>query len=91
MEENQHGCAQHGKNAEQQRHARRQRGCGNQYRPEQQEGKRILQTAREIKQRRKLGNVEAEEIGGAFGLEPLCVRETDAKRDVEQSRKRDHR
>ena len=71
------------------RHARRQRGGRDQHRPEQQEGERVLQAAREVEQRRELGDIEAQQPGGAVGFEPLRLAEADAQRHVEQRRKRD--
>ena len=90
MKENQRGGAEHGKNTEQQGHARRQRGGRDQNRPEEQEGKWILQPSSEKKERRKLGNVEAQEKRGAVGLKPLRLGKTHAQRDVEEPRERDH-
>ena len=91
MEENEHRRTQHRENTEQQCHARRQCRRRNQDRSEEEEGKRILQTAREVKQRRKLGDIETQEIGGAIRLQPLGLGETDAQHDVEKCRQRDHR
>ena len=51
----------------------RQRRRRDQHRAEQQKRKWIFQSAGEVEQRRQLGDVEAEQIGGALGLEPLRV------------------
>ena len=91
VEEDQHRRAQHGKNPEQQSHARRQCCRRDQDRSQQQEGKRVLQPAGEIQERRKLRDVEAQQKGGAVGLKPSGLGEADLKRDVEQRRQRDHR
>ena len=89
MEEHQHGGAQHGECADQQRHARRQRRGGNQHRAEQQERERVLQAAGEIEQCRQLGDIEAQQPGGAVGFEPLRLGKAKPQRHVEQHRDRD--
>ena len=76
---------------EQQRHARRQRRRRDQHRPQQQEGKRILQAAGKVEKRREFGDVEAEQIRGPLRLEPPGLRKTDLQRDVEERRQPDHR
>ena len=79
------------KHTEQQRHARRQRRRRDQHRAEQQKRERILQSAGEVKQRRELGDVEAEQIGGPLGLEPLRVPESRTRSAIlSDGRKRDH-
>ena len=91
VHEHQHGGAQHGKAAEHQRDARRQRGRRQQHRRQEQEGERVLQSAGQEQQHRKLGDVEGEQPGRALRLEPLRQAEAHAQRDVEPGRQRDHR
>ena len=59
--------------------------------PIRQERERILQSAGEEQQHRKLGDVEGEQPGRAVGLEPLRHRKAHAQRHVEPGRQRDHR
>ncbi len=89
MQEHQHGGAEHGERADQQSHARRQRRCRDQHRPQQQESERIFQAAGEIKQCREFGDVEGQEPCRPVGLEPLRLVKADAQRHVEQHRERD--
>ncbi len=71
MHEEEYAGAKHREGAEHQRHARRQRGGGDQYRAKKQEGERILQPAGEEQQHRELRDIEGEQPGRAVGLQPL--------------------
>ena len=91
MREHQYGGAGDGEAAEHQREARRQRGCRQQHRRQEQKGERVLQAAGQEQEHREFGDVEGEQPGGAVGLQPLRHVEAQAQRDIEPGRQRDHR
>src|SRR4051794_33270383 len=91
MHEDEQRRAGDGEAAEHQGHARRQRGGRDQHRSEKKESERVLQPAGKKQQHRQLGYVEGQQPCRPIGLEPLRHRKTDAQRDVEPGRKRDHR
>src|SRR6516165_1589993 len=91
VHEHQHGRASDGKAAEHERHPRWQRSGRDQNRPEKKQCERVLQPAGEEQQHRELGGVEGKQPRRPVGFEPLRHRETNAQRNIEPGRERDHR
>ena len=88
MHEDEQGRAGDRETAEHECHARRQRGCRDQHRSEEQESKRILQAPGKEQEDRELGDIEPKKPSRPPGLEPLHRGKADAQRDIEPGRKR---